>query len=100
MVIVRILPEIINKSARNLWNGAPPARFAKTNKPSFSIPARRAKIINAEGEQQAAEKLVAAGRMLAPEPCAMQLRYFAALHDIARRTGLYDRVPHSHGSFR
>ena len=44
---------------------------------------RRAKIINAEGEQQAAEKLVEAGRMLAPEPSAMQLRYFAALQDIA-----------------
>jgi regulator of protease activity HflC (stomatin/prohibitin superfamily) len=44
---------------------------------------RRAKIINAEGEQQAAEKLVEAGRMLAPEWSAMQLRYFAALHDIA-----------------
>ncbi|MFQ5348042.1 MAG: slipin family protein [Rhodothalassiaceae bacterium] len=44
---------------------------------------RRAKIINAEGEQQAAQKLVEAGRMLAAEPNAMQLRYFAALHDIA-----------------
>jgi regulator of protease activity HflC (stomatin/prohibitin superfamily) len=44
---------------------------------------RRAKIINAEGEQQAAEKLVEAGRMLAPVPAAMQLRYFAALHDVA-----------------
>ena len=44
---------------------------------------RRAKIINAEGEQQAAEKLVEAGRMLATEPASMQLRYFAALHDIA-----------------
>lgn len=44
---------------------------------------RRAKIINAEGEQQAAEKLVEAGQMLAPVPSAMQLRYFAALHDIA-----------------
>ena len=44
---------------------------------------RRAKIINAEGEQQAAEKLVEAGRILAREPQAMQLRYFAALHDIA-----------------
>jgi regulator of protease activity HflC (stomatin/prohibitin superfamily) len=44
---------------------------------------RRAKIINAEGEQQAAEKLVEAGRILAGEPQAMQLRYFAALHDIA-----------------
>lgn len=44
---------------------------------------RRAKVINAEGEQQAAEKLVEAGRILAQEPLAMQLRYFAALHDIA-----------------
>jgi regulator of protease activity HflC (stomatin/prohibitin superfamily) len=44
---------------------------------------RRAKVINAEGEQQAAEKLVEAGKMLEPVPSAMQLRYFAALHDIA-----------------
>jgi len=44
---------------------------------------RRAKIINAEGEQQAAQKLVDAGRILAPVPQAMQLRYLSALHDIA-----------------
>jgi regulator of protease activity HflC (stomatin/prohibitin superfamily) len=44
---------------------------------------RRAKVINAAGEQQAAEKLVEAGRILAQEPQAMQLRYFAAMHDIA-----------------
>jgi regulator of protease activity HflC (stomatin/prohibitin superfamily) len=44
---------------------------------------RRAKVINAEGEQQAAEKLVEAGKILSSEPQAMQLRYFAALHDIA-----------------
>jgi regulator of protease activity HflC (stomatin/prohibitin superfamily) len=44
---------------------------------------RRAKVINATGEQQAAEKLVEAGRILAQQPEAMQLRYFAALHDIA-----------------
>jgi regulator of protease activity HflC (stomatin/prohibitin superfamily) len=42
---------------------------------------RRAKVINADGEQQAAEKLVEAGRMLAQQ--AMQLRYFEALNDIA-----------------
>ena len=36
---------------------------------------RRAKIINAEGEQQAAEKLVEAGRILGADPRAMQLRY-------------------------
>jgi regulator of protease activity HflC (stomatin/prohibitin superfamily) len=44
---------------------------------------RRAKIINAEGEQQAAQKLVDAGRILAESPEAMQLRYLSALHDIA-----------------
>src|SRR5918992_456463 len=37
--------------------------------------ARRAKIINAEGEQQAAEKLADAARILAAVPEAMQLRY-------------------------
>ena len=44
---------------------------------------RRAKVINADREQQAAQKLVEAGRILAHEPQAMQLRYFEALHDIA-----------------
>ncbi|PTM86670.1 slipin family protein [Mycoplana dimorpha] len=44
---------------------------------------RRAKVINADGEQQAAQKLVEAGKMLAKEPQAMQLRYFEALHDIS-----------------
>ena len=44
---------------------------------------RPAKIINAEGEQQAAEKLVEAGKIPAEEPNAMQLRYFGALHDVA-----------------
>ena len=44
---------------------------------------RRAKVINAEGEQQAAEKLVEAAEMLAQPAEAMQLRYFTALHDIA-----------------
>src|SRR5215469_7898880 len=44
---------------------------------------RRAKIINAEGEQQAAQKLVEAAQILAPVPQAMQLRYLATLFDIA-----------------
>ena len=44
---------------------------------------RRAKIINAEGEQQAAQKLVEAATILAGAPGAMQLRYLGALHDIA-----------------
>jgi regulator of protease activity HflC (stomatin/prohibitin superfamily) len=44
---------------------------------------RRAKIINAEGEQQAAQKLVEAAQILAASPGAMQLRYLGTLHDIA-----------------
>ncbi|WP_419195614.1 slipin family protein [Bordetella petrii] len=44
---------------------------------------RRARIINAEGEQQAAEKLVDAARTLATTPEAMQLRYLSTLYDIA-----------------
>jgi regulator of protease activity HflC (stomatin/prohibitin superfamily) len=44
---------------------------------------RRAKIINAQGEQQAAEKLVEAAHVLAGAPQAMQLRYLATLFDIA-----------------
>jgi regulator of protease activity HflC (stomatin/prohibitin superfamily) len=44
---------------------------------------RRAKIISAEGEQQAAQKLVEAGAALAEQPNAMLLRYFGTLHDIA-----------------
>src|SRR6201993_2648242 len=44
---------------------------------------RRAKIINAEGEQQAAQKLVEAARILSEVPQAMQLRYLGTLFDIA-----------------
>jgi regulator of protease activity HflC (stomatin/prohibitin superfamily) len=44
---------------------------------------RRARIIGAEAEQQAAEKLVQAGEMLARAPEAMQLRYLSTLQDIA-----------------
>jgi regulator of protease activity HflC (stomatin/prohibitin superfamily) len=44
---------------------------------------RRAKIIDAEGEQQAAEKLAQAGEMLAGRSEAMQLRYLTALQNVA-----------------
>ena len=44
---------------------------------------RRARVINAEGEQQAAQKLVEAGRLLSQEANAMQLRYFTALNDVS-----------------
>jgi regulator of protease activity HflC (stomatin/prohibitin superfamily) len=44
---------------------------------------RRAKIINAEGEQQAAQKLVEAAEVLSRAAGAMQLRYLGALSEIA-----------------
>ena len=44
---------------------------------------RRAKVINAEGEQQAAQKLVEAAEILAARPGAMQLRYLGTLSEIA-----------------
>jgi regulator of protease activity HflC (stomatin/prohibitin superfamily) len=44
---------------------------------------RRAKIIHAEGEQQAAEKLLEAANTLSGRPEAMQLRYLQTLTNIA-----------------
>jgi regulator of protease activity HflC (stomatin/prohibitin superfamily) len=44
---------------------------------------RRAKIINAEGEFQAAEKLVRAAEMIAAQPIALQLRYLQTMKEIA-----------------
>ncbi len=44
---------------------------------------RRAKVIHAEGELQASEKLLAAAEVLARKPQAMQLRYLQTLAGIA-----------------
>ena len=44
---------------------------------------RRAKIINAEGEFQAAEKLSQAAEIIARNPIALQLRYLQTLNDIS-----------------
>ena len=44
---------------------------------------RRAKVIHADGELQAAEKLLQAAQMLAQQPQAMQLRYLQTLGSIA-----------------
>jgi regulator of protease activity HflC (stomatin/prohibitin superfamily) len=44
---------------------------------------RRAKIINAEGEKQAAQTLVEAAAALQQQPVAIQLRYLQTLADIA-----------------
>ena len=44
---------------------------------------RRAKVINAEGEFQAAERLRQAAEIMTPFPMAMQMRYLQALADVA-----------------
>lgn len=44
---------------------------------------RRAKIIHAEGEQQASHKLLEAANILAQQPQALQLRYLQTLTEIA-----------------
>jgi regulator of protease activity HflC (stomatin/prohibitin superfamily) len=43
---------------------------------------KRAKIIHAEGEYQASEKLLAAARTISAEPIALQLRYLQTLTEI------------------
>jgi len=44
---------------------------------------RRAKIIHAEGELQASEKLAQAGAIIAREPTTLQLRYLQTLTEVA-----------------
>jgi regulator of protease activity HflC (stomatin/prohibitin superfamily) len=44
---------------------------------------RRAKVIHAEGELQASEKLAEAGRIIASSPGTLQLRYLQTLTEIA-----------------
>jgi regulator of protease activity HflC (stomatin/prohibitin superfamily) len=44
---------------------------------------RRAKIINAEGEFQAAEKLVQAAEMISKQPIALQLRFLQTMKEIS-----------------
>ncbi len=58
---------------------------------------RRAKVIHAEGEKQAAQALLEAARMLAQQPEAMQLRYLQTLTQVAgdRGTTIVFPVPMS-----
>lgn len=44
---------------------------------------RRAKVINADGEHQAAQKLLEAAQIMSQDPGAMQLRYLSSLNFIA-----------------
>jgi hypothetical protein len=48
---------------------------------------RRAKVINAEGEFQAADRLAQAANVISPNPVTIQLRYLQALSDISSNQG-------------
>jgi regulator of protease activity HflC (stomatin/prohibitin superfamily) len=48
---------------------------------------RRAKVINAEGEFQAAAKLADAAEVISPNPVTIQLRYLQALSEISTNQG-------------
>jgi regulator of protease activity HflC (stomatin/prohibitin superfamily) len=54
---------------------------------------RRAKIINAEGEFQAAARLVEAGTVIAAEPIALQLRYLQTIREISSEHNTHTIVP-------
>ena len=54
---------------------------------------RRAKIVNAEGEFQAAEKMVQAAAQIATEPIALQLRYLQTMREISSEHSTMTFVP-------
>jgi regulator of protease activity HflC (stomatin/prohibitin superfamily) len=54
---------------------------------------RRAKIVNAEGEFQAAEKMVQAAGMIAEQPIALQLRFLQTMAEIASEHNTTTFVP-------
>jgi regulator of protease activity HflC (stomatin/prohibitin superfamily) len=54
---------------------------------------RRAKIVNAEGEYQAAEKMVQAAAMMADQPIALQLRYLQTMREIASEHNTTTFIP-------
>jgi len=54
---------------------------------------RRAKIVNAEGEYQAAEKMVQAAAMISKEPIALQLRFLQTMREISSEHNTTTFVP-------
>ncbi|HEY1786882.1 MAG TPA: slipin family protein [Verrucomicrobiae bacterium] len=54
---------------------------------------RRAKIVNAEGEYQAAEKMAQAASVLAKEPMALQLRYLQTMREMASEHNTTTFIP-------
>ena len=54
---------------------------------------RRAKIINAQGEFEAATKLVQAGEMIEKTPTALQLRYLQTMVEISSENSTFTFIP-------
>lgn len=54
---------------------------------------RRAKVVNAEGEFQAAEKMVQAAALISREPIALQLRYLQTMREISSEHNTTTFVP-------
>lgn len=54
---------------------------------------RRAKVINAEGEYQAAERLVEAATMMREAPMALQLRFLQTMSDISEENTTFAFLP-------
>ena len=54
---------------------------------------RRAKIINALGEFEAAEKLVEAGKMIERTPTALQLRFLQTMNEISEESSTFAFLP-------
>lgn len=54
---------------------------------------RRAKIINAQGEFEAAAKLVEAGEMIEKTPTALQLRYLQTMNEISEENATFTFIP-------
>ena len=54
---------------------------------------RRAKVVNAEGEFQAAEKMVQAAAMISKEPIALQLRYLQTMREMANERNTTTFLP-------
>jgi len=54
---------------------------------------RRAKVINAQGEFEAAAKLVEAGEMIEKTPTALQLRYLQTMNEISEENATFTFIP-------
>lgn len=54
---------------------------------------RRAKVINAEGEFQAAKRLVEAAKQIETAPAALQLRFLQTMNDISEENATFAFIP-------